>query len=75
MYSSHAATVSIKTSSLLWDWKYNKGKLLRSTVKLFICFLWTTIRALSTLESQLNTAGQENPMFAELQLQWPLTLY
>jgi hypothetical protein len=36
----YAATVSIKTSAVLWDWRCNKGKLLRSAAKYFLAALW-----------------------------------
>jgi hypothetical protein len=72
--SQHAATVSIKISAVLWDWRCHKGKFLRSTLcKYFLVSLWLTT-ILRTLKSQLNNSGKEKRMFAGWQLHWQLTV-
>jgi hypothetical protein len=66
----HAATVSIKYSSVLWECECKKGNLLRFTfIKILSRVLWSTT-TLNKLESHLNTPGQESQMFAGQQLQW-----
>jgi hypothetical protein len=41
--------------------------------KYFLASLWSTA-TLSTLKTTLNTPGQQNPMLAGQQLQWPLAV-
>jgi hypothetical protein len=75
MDSRHAATVSIKTSAVLWDWWCNKKDF---TVYIYLnifASLWsTTALSTSVLESQIKYPVHETQCFAGRQLQLPLTV-
>jgi hypothetical protein len=62
--SSHAATGGVTEGSFSGPHLFK-----------YLLLYGQQVLSVSKLESQLNTPGQETPMFAGLQLQWSLTVY